>query len=116
LTQIVKVLAPTGRFCRRPPKLLTSANPVPAPTKTLLTRYAIFPKKFALALFGLILSGLMSLLVSGISTYRAVGFSESYVGLWVSAWLTAWPVAFPVTLVAAPLARRTVALLVDTSR
>jgi hypothetical protein len=31
----------------------------------------MLPKKLAPALFGLILSGLMSLLVSGISTYRA---------------------------------------------
>lgn len=73
----------------------------------------MFPKRFAPALFGLILSGLMSLLVSGISTYRAVGFSESYAGLWTGAWLTAWFVAFPVVLVVAPLARRAVALLVD---
>ena len=73
----------------------------------------MLPKKYAPALFGLILSGLMSLLVSGISTYRAVGFSDSYAGLWASAWLTAWLVAFPVVLVVAPLARRAVALLVD---
>lgn len=73
----------------------------------------MFPKQWAPALFGLILSGLMSLLVSGISTYRAVGLGESYVGLWASAWLTAWLVAFPVVLVVAPLTRRTVALLVD---
>ena len=72
-----------------------------------------FPSNFAPALFGLILSGLMSLLVSGISTYRAVGFGDGLAGLWVSAWLTAWLVAFPVVLVVAPLARRTVALLVD---
>ena len=73
----------------------------------------MLPNKYAPALFGLILSGLMSLLVSGISTYRAVGFSDSYAGLWTSAWLTAWLVAFPVVLVVAPLARRVVALLVD---
>lgn len=73
----------------------------------------MLPKRFAPALFGLILSGLMSLLVSGISTYRAIGFSESYADLWTSAWLTAWFVAFPVVLLVAPLARRTVALLVD---
>lgn len=72
----------------------------------------MFPKKFAPALFGFILSGLMSLLVSGISTYRAVGFSEGYAGLWTGAWLTAWLVAFPVVLVVAPLARQAVALLV----
>ena len=72
----------------------------------------MLPKRYAPALFGLILSGLMSLLVSGISTYRALGFAESFVGLWISAWLTAWLVAFPVVLVVAPLARRTVNLLV----
>jgi hypothetical protein len=33
-------------------------------------------KQIAPPLFGLILSGLMSLLVSGISTYRAVGFGS----------------------------------------
>jgi Protein of unknown function (DUF2798) len=73
----------------------------------------MLPRKYAPALFGLILSGLMSLLVSGISTYRAVGFSDSFAGMWISAWLTAWLVAFPVVLFVAPLARRTVALLVD---
>ena len=73
----------------------------------------MLPKKFAPALFGLILSGLMSLLVSGISTYRAVGFSQSYVSVWLSGWLTAWLVAFPVVLFVAPLTRRVVALLVD---
>lgn len=73
----------------------------------------MLPNKYAPALFGLILSGLMSALVSGISTYRAVGFSDSYAGLWTSAWLTAWLVAFPVVLGVAPLARRAVAMLVD---
>jgi hypothetical protein len=73
----------------------------------------MLPKQLAPVLSGLILSGLMSLLVSGISTYRAVGFGEGYAGLWFSAWLTAWLVAFPVVLIVAPLTRRTVALLVD---
>ncbi len=73
----------------------------------------MFPKKFAPALFGLILSGPMSLLVSGIATYRTAGFGEGYVALWAGAWLTAWLVAFPVVLVVAPLARRTVSLLVE---
>lgn len=73
----------------------------------------MFTSKLAPVLFGLILSGLMSLLVSGIATYRAVGFSHDFAGLWTSAWLTAWLVAFPVVLVVAPLARRVVALLID---
>jgi hypothetical protein len=73
----------------------------------------MLPKRSAPALFGLILSGLMSLLVSGISTYRAVGLGEGFADLWVGGWLTAWLVAFPVVLVVAPLARRTVALIVE---
>lgn len=73
----------------------------------------MFPQTFAPALFGLILSGLMSLLVSGISTYRVIGPGDSLAGVWISAWLTAWLVAFPVVLVVAPLARRAVSLLVS---
>ena len=72
----------------------------------------MIPQKFAPALFGLILSGLMSLLVAGISTYRAVGLGEDFFGLWASAWLTAWLIAFPVVLVVAPLTRRLVGWLV----
>ncbi len=72
----------------------------------------MFPPTFAPALFGLILSGLMSLLVAGISSWRAFGLGDGFAGVWLSAWLTAWLVAFPVVLVVAPLARRVVSLLV----
>ena len=63
----------------------------------------MLPPQAAPALFGLILSGLMSLLVSGISTYRAVGFGEPYAGLWLGAWLTAWVAAL--VLAAPPRSR-----------
>jgi len=72
----------------------------------------MFPQRFAPALFGFILSGLMSLLVSGISTWRAIGLADGFGGRWTAAWLTAWLIAFPVVLVVAPLARRAVARLV----
>lgn len=76
----------------------------------------MLPSKFAPALFGLILSGLMSLLVSGIATYRAAGFGENYLALWTGAWLSAWLVAFPVVLLVAPLARRAVSRLVGSAK
>jgi len=66
------------------------------------------PRKYAPVLFGLILSGLMSLLVSGIATLRAAGLVPNFLGVWTSAWLTAWMVAFPVVLVIAPFARQMV--------
>jgi hypothetical protein len=72
----------------------------------------MIPRKFAPMLFGLVLSGLMSLLVSGISTLRATGPVPEFAAMWTSAWLTAWLFAFPIVLVAAPLARRLVERLV----
>ena len=56
--------------------------------------------------FGLILSGLMSCLVSGIATLRALGPVAGFLGLWLQAWLGSWLVAFPTVLMAAPLARQ----------
>lgn len=71
----------------------------------------MFPAKFAPMLFSLILSGLMSLLVSGISTLRAAGPVAGFAGIWLSAWLTAWLFAFPVVMLVAPLSRKAVAAL-----
>ncbi len=68
----------------------------------------MIPKKYAPILFGLILSGLMSLLVSGLSTLRAAGPVPGFVTLWLGAWLIAWAVAFPCVLMVAPLTRRLV--------
>jgi hypothetical protein len=72
----------------------------------------MIPQRFAPMLFSLILSCLMSLLVSGIATFRAVGFAENVLGLWGSAWLTAWLFAFPAVMLVAPLAQRLVRSLV----
>jgi hypothetical protein len=71
----------------------------------------MIPARFAPILFGLILSGLMSLMVSGIATLRSVGLVEGFVGLWLTAWAASWAVAFPAVLVVAPITRRLVARL-----
>lgn len=68
----------------------------------------MIPKKYAPILFGLLLSGLMSFLVAGISTLRAVGPVDGFMGIWLGAWLTAWAIAFPAVLVVAPITRRLV--------
>jgi hypothetical protein len=72
----------------------------------------MIPRSLGPALFGLILSGLMSLVVAGISTFRATGLVPGYLGMWTQAWLTAWVFAFPLVLVAAPIVRRAVTYLV----
>lgn len=71
----------------------------------------MIPRKYGPLLFSLILSGLMSLLVSGISTFRAIGLVTNFSNLWSIAWLTAWLFAFPVVLLITPLTRKAVQLL-----
>jgi Protein of unknown function (DUF2798) len=72
----------------------------------------LIPKKLEPVLFCLILSACMSFVVSGISTFRAIGPVHGFVHTWVRAWLTAWPFAFPTALLMAPIARRLVRRLV----
>lgn len=72
----------------------------------------MIPARFTPILFGFVLSGLMSLIVSGVATARTVGVDERFLDLWIGAWLLSWAVAFPVVLVVAPIARRIVARLV----
>ena len=62
-------------------------------------------------LFGLILSGFMSALVSGVTLLRTTGLVDGFGGYWLNAWVWAWAVAFPAVLVFAPIARRIVARL-----
>ncbi|UTS79026.1 DUF2798 domain-containing protein [Phaeobacter piscinae] len=70
------------------------------------------PARFAPVLFGLILSGVMSCIVTGVATLKAVGLSAEAPGLWMSAWSFGWPVAFVVVLGVAPAVRRLVAWMV----
>lgn len=72
----------------------------------------MIPARFSPILFGFILSGLMSFMVSGIATLRAIGVIEGFFGLWIAGWLPSWAIAFPAVLVVAPITRRLVARLV----
>jgi Protein of unknown function (DUF2798) len=69
--------------------------------------------KYAPILFDLILSGMMSLIVSGILTGRALGVSDAFLALWPVNWLDSWAIAFPTVLVVGPITRRLVAMLVS---
>lgn len=71
----------------------------------------MIPARFAPILFGFILSGLMSCVVSGIATVRALGLIDGVFGAWMASWTFSWAAAFPTVLVVAPIARRLVARL-----
>ncbi|WP_371228712.1 DUF2798 domain-containing protein [Pseudomonas sp. QE6] len=70
-------------------------------------------RRYSPLLFALILSGVMTLLVSGLSTFRAIGLAPGFARLWLGAWFTSWCVALPLVLVIAPLTRRLVEKLVQ---
>jgi len=72
----------------------------------------MIPARFAPVLFGFILSGSMSAIISGIATYRVLEGDAAFFGPWLSSWLFSWMVAFPSVLVVGPFARRVVARLV----
>ena len=71
------------------------------------------PPRYAAFLTPLVLSILMSLIVSGVSTLRSLGFSPDYFSVWPMAWLLSWVVAFPTLLMVMPLVRRIVGLVVQ---
>ncbi|HEY8358767.1 MAG TPA: DUF2798 domain-containing protein [Ramlibacter sp.] len=68
--------------------------------------------RFAPVVFGFDLSGLMSPMASGISTFRNAGPVDGFLNIWIGAWRPSWFIAFPVVLFVAPLARRAVGMLV----
>lgn len=71
----------------------------------------MIPARFAPILLGFILSGLMSCIVSGLSTPRALGLTSAFAGQWMGNWAVSWATAFPIVLVVAPLTRRIVGRL-----
>ncbi|WP_193140460.1 MULTISPECIES: DUF2798 domain-containing protein [unclassified Meridianimarinicoccus] len=74
----------------------------------------MIPQRYAPILFGFILSGLMSCLVSGVATLQALGLVTGFAGFWMSSWISSWAIAFPTVLVVAPFARRIVNRLTTT--
>ena len=64
-------------------------------------------------IFAALMSGMMSLLVSGVATWKAIGIVSDFMVRWLVAWANAWPIAFTTLLIVAPLTRRLVAILVE---
>jgi len=59
--------------------------------------------------FSLLVSGTMSCIVSGVSTWRA-GVESGFLSVWLTeAWPLGWGIAYPTLLCVAPVARRLVA-------
>lgn len=64
------------------------------------------PARYAAIVLPFFLSGIMTCLVSGISTLRGVGFTPGVLPLWLGSWGVSWLVAFPTMMVVLPVVRR----------
>ena len=65
----------------------------------------MIPARFAHLTFSFFLSGMMSFIITGVATLRAIGLSADFVHLWLTAWSVSWLIAFPAVTVVAPAAR-----------
>lgn len=62
-------------------------------------------------MFAVLTTGFASFLVSGISTWRALGLTPGFPMGWLLAWLSSWPVAALAMYLIAPSVRRLMARL-----
>lgn len=71
------------------------------------------PARAQIVVAPMILSLLMSGIVSGISTLKAVGFAAITLDGYLQAWGLSYMIAFPAALLVMPIVRRIVGLLVE---
>ena len=75
----------------------------------------MFPAKFELRVFQFILTGIMTLFVSGAVSLINLGLSGFTFAAWMQAWAPTWPVAFCVIIFATPIATKLASKLVKNS-
>ncbi len=71
------------------------------------------PARFAPLVLPCLLSLVMTFVVSGVVTIRALGATAAALASWPSAWLLSWLIAFPTLLLALPAVRWLAARLVE---
>jgi hypothetical protein len=71
------------------------------------------PARYNSVAMPFVLSLMMSFIISGVSSLRALGFVDGFILKWMSAWGVSWLVAFPTVLVVLPLVRGIVAMFVE---
>jgi hypothetical protein len=54
----------------------------------------------------LLMTGVVTLVVTGILRITATGSAAGFLGSWMESWLTSWPIAFPVAYLTGPMLTR----------
>ena len=71
----------------------------------------MIPNRFKSILFSFFLSIFMTFIVSGVSSFTAVGLTENLLYFWPTAWYRSWIIAFPAMLIIAPITRNLVSII-----
>jgi len=74
------------------------------------------PPKYNAVAVPFFLTMIMSFVISGISTWRALGLSGNFFQTWMPSWAMSWAIAFPTVLFVLPLSRKIVGLFVEPPR
>lgn len=77
-----------------------------------MTTLPRIPARYAGILMPFLLSFIMTCIISGVSTFLALGFTREALGAWPVAWGMSWIFAFPTVLVVLPIVRHLVSVLV----
>jgi Protein of unknown function (DUF2798) len=64
-------------------------------------RMLAIPRRYSHFVFGVIQSGLTSLIAAGIASFSLLG-SGSFFGNWLVSWLISWVMMLPIVVLAAP--------------
>ncbi len=76
----------------------------------------MIPARYEIRVFQFLLTGIMTLFVSGAVTLLNLGTSGFAFALWMKAWAPTWPVAFCVIIFAAPAAQWMAKYLIQSDR
>jgi hypothetical protein len=74
--------------------------------------FAKLPAHWGRFVMPFFLSVVMTCVISGVSSLRAVGFTADCLPLWLGSWSLSWVFAYPTLLLVLPLARRATAAFV----
>jgi hypothetical protein len=57
----------------------------------------------------------MTFLVSGVSTWRVLGWDGTMIRTWIASWMISWVIAAPTMYFMMPIVRRTIGRLIEDS-
>ena len=55
----------------------------------------------------------MTFLVTGVATYRVLGWDKAMIEMWFTSWMIAWAIAAPTMYFAMPLVRRALSKVIE---